>query len=184
MGFLIYKYGEKYFKRKPVNPDGYSVAEMFGCTEKDEMRFGLRYFFTYCKKWPPREGAVHFIKELGKENELYGITARKFVTMKNPLGWYSKYLFCRWMKRHGFRFEEFYFCSERNVAREKLIGCKTYNVDVMIDDTPDVAMYLAEHGIKVLLFDTGYNQNVKHDNIFRVNDWKDVYKRICDMEDI
>ena len=38
----------------------------------------------------------------------------------------------------------------------------------MIDDRPEVALYLAEHHIKVLLFDAPYNQNLEHENVRRV----------------
>lgn len=34
MSKYIFEYGEIWFKRKPDNPDGYSTAEIFGCTEK------------------------------------------------------------------------------------------------------------------------------------------------------
>lgn len=179
MSAYICEYGEKYFKRKPNNLDGYSTAEIFGCSDKDEFRFGLRYFFTYCKKWPPRENCSEIISKLNDDgHQLYEITARKFVTMKNPLGWYSRKLFENWLKRHKMSFKEIFYCSESNSPRDKLIGCRKYKIDYMIDDKPEVALHLADNGIKVLLFDTRYNKDVAHDNIIRVDNWEDVYKKI------
>lgn len=179
MSAYIFEYGEKYFKRKPVNMDAYNTAEIFDCTEKEEFRFGIRYFFTYCKKWPPRKGAAQVLNRLIKDNnELYEITARKFVTMKNPLGWYSKRVFVKWLAKHNFHFQDIYFCSEDNSPSDKLRGCRKYDVDIMIDDKPEVALYLAENGVKVLLYDTRYNQGLVHDNITRVYNWKEIYKEI------
>lgn len=182
MSAYIYEYGEKYFKRKPVNLDGYSTAEIFNCTDKDEFLFGLRYFFTYCKKWPPRENASEIIRKLNNDGHtLYEITARKFVTMHNPLGWYNRYLYEHWLKKHDFDFKDIFYCSESNAPEDKLKGCIKYSAVLMIEDKPDVALHLADNNIMVLLFDTRYNQDVNHDNIIRVYDWNDVYKKITEM---
>ncbi len=183
MSAYIHKYGVKYFKREPVNVKAPSAAEMFGCTKKEEFRFGLRYFFTYCKKWPPRKNSVEIINRLkGEGHQLYEITARKFVTQNNPLGRYSGYLFRRWIKKHGFNFDDIYFCSEDNAPEDKLNGCKKYAADIMIDDSPEIAVKLADNGITVLLFDTGYNKNVNYKNIIRVYDWNDVYEKIQNLK--
>lgn len=182
MSKYIFEYGEIWFKRKPDNPDGYSTAEIFGCTEKEELRFGLRYFFTYCKKWPPRTDAVRINNILiDNGHQLYEITARKFVTAKNPLGWYSKHLIKKWLKKYGFIFNEIYYCSESHSPTDKLDACRKLQVDVMIDDKPEVALHLAENGIKVLLFDTRYNQKIEHDNIVRVYNWIDIYEKIKEL---
>lgn len=183
MSAYIYEYGEKWFKRKPTNPAGYSTAEVFGCTEKEEFRFGLKYFFVYCKKWPPRTGAVKVNGMLIDDgHKLYEITARKFVMMKNPLGWYSRHLFEKWVKKHGFVFHGIHYCSESQSPEDKLEGCRRFAVDLMIDDKPDVSLYLAENGVKVLMFDTSYNQEVSHTNIVRVFDWMEIYEKIQEMK--
>lgn len=179
MSAYICEYGEKWFKRKPTNPSGYSVSEVFGCSDREEFKFGLKYFFFYCKKWPPREQAVDIVKKLNAEGHtLYEITARKFVTMKNPLGWYSRFLYERWLKKNEFCFDDIYFCSEEFASEDKLAGCMKYKVDVMVEDRDNVALYLANNGVRVLLFDAPYNQGVSHENIVRVKCWEDVYEEI------
>lgn len=55
------------------------------------------------------------------------------------------------------------------------------NVNVMIDDRPEIVLYLAERGIQVLMMDAPYNQFVQHKNITRVLDWNDIYHKITDM---
>jgi len=173
------EYGQRFFKRPPLNEGGYSVKEIFGCSEKEEFRYGLYCFITYCKKWPPRPGCREVIELLNRDgHELYEITARKFTTMKNPIGWYSRHLFRRWVRKQGMHFREIYFCSESHSPEDKLTGCQKYAVDLMIDDKPEVAYYLAERGIRVLLYDTPYNQEVQGENIVRVRDWKEIYEYI------
>lgn len=179
MTAYICRYGEKWFRRKPVNPCGESAAEIFGCSEKEEFRFGLRYFFTYCRKWPPRENAAEVIERLGKDGHmLYQITARKFVVSQNPLGAYSRHLYRQWLKKNGFHFQDIFFCSEKNTPGDKLNGCHRFSVDVMVEDRPEIGVYLAKNGIRVLLFDTLYNQDVEGENITRVYSWNDIYEKI------
>ena len=174
-----YSIGKKALKREPDNPEGYDVKEMYGISEKQEFLVGLKYFFRYCKKWPPREGAAEVIARLNAEgHHLYEITARKFVTKKNLLGKYSKHLLFRWYKRYGMRFAEIILCSEEHSPEEKLAGCIRKGVKLMIEDKPEVALHLAENGIAVLLFDAKYNQSVQHKNMTRVYSWEEIYTRL------
>ena len=175
-----YSIGKKALKREPDNPTGYDIREMYGLSEKQEFRIGLKYFFKYCKKWPPREGAVEVIERLNADgHQLYEITARKFVTKKNLLGKYSKYLLFRWYKRHGMRFKEIILCSEEHSPEEKLAGCIRSGVTLMIEDKPEVVELLDKNNIRVLMFDAPYNREVKGENVTRVKSWEEVEKEIA-----
>ena len=44
MSAFYFEYGERFFKRKPSDTAGYSISEIFGCSEKQEFKFGLKYF--------------------------------------------------------------------------------------------------------------------------------------------
>ncbi len=79
------------------------------------------------------------------------------------------------------RFEDIFYCSESSFSTDKFNGCRRYDVKVMIDGRPNVALFLAENGIKVLLFDAPYNKDVVHQNIVRVADWEDIYRKIGEM---
>lgn len=174
-----YELGKEVLKRELINPKGYDVTEMFGVGRVWKMFFGLKYFFKYCKEWPPREKASEIIQLLNnEEHQLYEITARKFVTMQNPLGVYSKYLLEQWYKKHDMKFEEIILCSEKNAPEEKLRGCIYSGCRIMIEDKPDVAGLLAANGIHVLLFDAPYNRKVEGENITRVYSWQEVYESI------
>ena len=176
------KYGTKFFKREPVQPEAYSVREMFACSPFMEVLYGLFYFKKYCKEYEPREEASSVIQELNQEgHELHEITARKFVTLRNFLGKYSRNMFKTWTEKYNMDFKSYQYCSEKWSPRDKWIACHKLSVDVMIDDKPDVALYLANHGIKVLLFDAPYNQDVKHENITRVFNWVEVHDQIQDL---
>ena len=176
------EYGTKFFRREPVQPEAYSVREMFACSSFMEIVYGLVYFTKYCKEYEPREDASSIIQELNQEgHELHEITARKFVTLRNILGNYSRNMFRTWTKNHNMDFKSYQYCSEKFSPRDKWIACHKLSVDVMIEDKPDVALYLADHGVKVLLFDAPYNKDVKHENITHVSNWVEVHDRIQDI---
>lgn len=182
MSGFNYKYGEIFWKRSPVNPAGYTTAEIFRVSRSQEFMFGLKYFYEYCCKLQPRKQAFEVNHRLNSDgHELYEITARKFAVKKNPLGLLSRYLFKRWINKNKLHFEDIFFCSESNTPAEKLDFCKQISAEIMIDDKPDVALFLAENGIAVLLFDAPYNKDVKHKNIVRVSDWDEIYCRILDF---
>ena len=112
---------------------------------------------------------------------IHEITARKFVTQKTPLGKSSKKWFINWCKANGFQFDSITFCSEKNGPQDKYEACVKYGVEVMVDDRPEIVLYLADRGIPVLMVDAPYNQKVKHPNVTRVHGWLEVYEMIREM---
>ena len=77
--------------------------------------------------------------------------------------------------------EEIISCSEKYGPEEKYRACIEKKVDVMIDDRPEIVTYLAAKGIKVMMMDAPYNQQVVGDNIIRVFGWDDIYQKISDF---
>lgn len=179
MSGFNFLYGEKFFGHKPVDISGYTTAEIFGETKTREFLFGLRYFYDYCCRLKPRENAANVCQRLCSDgHSLYVITARKFSTMKTPLGSLSRNLFRKWTVKNELAFGDIFFCSEGNTPPQKLEFCRKIAADIMIDDKPDIALFLAENGVNVLLFDAPYNKSVKHKNITRVHSWDNIYRYV------
>lgn len=176
MSGFNFVYGERFFGHKPTDPSGYTTAEIFGESKRREFLFGLRHFYDYCSRLSPRENAVEVCGKLrSDENELYVITARKFSTQRTPLGALSRHLFQKWVDKNGFCFDDIFYCSEVDTPPQKLGFCRRIFADIMIEDKDDTALYLAENGIKVLLFDAPYNQDISHENIVRVFSWDEIF---------
>lgn len=174
-----YTYGKKFFRKNIINPQGYSAKEIFEISKFAELLYGIKYFPKYCKEWKPRKEASEIINRLLMEgHSVHEITARKFVTSKTILGKYSKLWFNDWCQKYDFNFDSINFCSEKNGMRDKYLVCMKLKVDLMIDDRPEIVMYLAEHGIPVLIMDAPYNQEVWHKNVTRVFGWKEIYEEI------
>lgn len=179
-----YRCGKEYFKKDIVNPEGYSVKEIFGVGKCAELFYGLKYFPKYCKAYPPRENAVEILSRIKEEgHSIHEITARKFVTQKTLLGKKSKKWFLEWCDKNSFQFDSISFCSEKNGPQEKYEACKKHGVDVMIDDRPEVVLYLAERGIPVVMMDAPYNKMLRHEYVTRVHGWNEVYDVLCELLD-
>lgn len=175
MSGFNFVYGERFFGHAPTDPSGYTTAEIFGESKRREFLFGLRHFYDYCSRLSPRENAVEVCGRLcSGGNELYVITARKFSTQRTPLGALSRRLFQKWIVKNGFRFNDIFYCSEVGTPPQKLGFCRRISADIMIEDKGDTALYLAENGIRVLLFDAPYNQYISHENIVRVFSWDEI----------
>lgn len=168
--------GRKFFKKEPVNPDAYESSEMFGISKFQKNMFGLKVLDKYCRKTPLRDDAKEVITKMSEEGaELHEITARMFTTIKGPFGGYYRRLFRNYLKDNELSFKSIQFCSETDSPRDKYMACLKLGVDVMIEDKPEVALYLAERGIKILLFDAPYNKGIEGENLIRVKSWQDCY---------
>jgi len=177
--------GKKFFKKEPVNPNGYGPCDIFGVSKKEEFVFGLFNLDNYCSKEPPRDGAVEVLNKLKNDgHEFHEITARKFTTFNNVLGSHYRKLFEKWLNKHfSGVFKSIEYCSETDSPTDKLIACSKLGVNVMVEDKPEVAIHLANNGIKVLLVDAPYNKELEHPNMIRVNNWHEVYEQIKIIEE-
>ena len=170
--------GKKSFKREPVDPSAYSLEDMFDV--KDIPKFILyskafQIYANYCNNEKPRENASEVINKLSEEGfEFNSITARKFATSNNALGSMARNWFTNWLKKFNINFKSIQFCSEEKSPEDKLLACKKLNVNFMIEDKPEVALYLAQNGIKVIMIDAPYNLDVQHENIIHVSDWNQI----------
>lgn len=177
--------GKKFFKKEPVNLNGYSPCDIFDISKKEEFFFGLFNLDNYCSKEPPRYGAVEILNILKNEgHQFHEITARKFTTFNNVLGSHYRKLFETWLNKYfpGI-FKSIEYCSETDSPTDKLIACSKLGVNVMVEDKPEVAIHLANNNIKVLLVDAPYNQGLEHPNMVRVKNWHEVYEQVKIIEE-
>lgn len=175
--------GEELLGRPPVDRAAKKVENMFKITKFEKLRYGGTLFFNYCKKCPPREKAAEiFTKLKEKGHNLHIITARRFITRKNPMGVHCRRVLKNWFEKHGFTFDGMHLCSWKDIQLEKYQGCLKSNVKIMIEDNVDTAKYLAQRGIKVLLFDTLYNRELVAENVVRVTSWQEIYNKIAEHE--
>ena len=181
---FMHKYGQRFFRKAPVDPKGYNIEEIFDVSGLPVLLFGIRWFFPYyCRKYPPYPYADKVYKELNANGHIiYQITARKLTLSRSPIGKLSLKLLKNWLSKNGFRYHKLLLCDEKNVAKEKLRYCRRYRVQIMLEDNPATALLLAKNGIRVLLYDAPYNRDISGRDITRVNNWKDIKKLLKTFE--
>ena len=177
---FMLQYGTKFFRRPPVNPDAYTIEEMYGISGAPVLLFGIRWFFPYyCRNYPsvPDAAAVyHKLKRGG--HTIYQITARKFALSRSPVGLYSFSALKQWLAKNHFCYDRLLLCDEKHAADEKLRYCQQYRIDIMLEDNPATAEKLAQHGFRVLLFDAPYNRTSSAENLIRVKNWREAWKHL------
>lgn len=177
------KTGTKFFKKNIVNPNEYDLKKLFDVSQRKEIMFGLKHFFSYCKDKSIRKDAAYVLnEETLKGTKVCAITARKYATKNNLLGNYVRKQIIKYAKYNNINFSTYEFCDEDNAKRDKLIACKKLGINLFIDDQSQIALTLAKNNIKVALIDAPYNQKIKHENIKRCYNFIDVKNYIDEVK--
>ncbi len=119
----------------------------------------------------PLKGAINSINKLSKDNELFIITGR-------PIRFKSRAE--QWIKYHTKKEIPIINAGEfhKGQAASKAEICKELEISILLEDAPETALDCANQGIKVILFNNSWNQEVHHKNIIRVKSWKEAFKAI------
>lgn len=122
----------------------------------------------FLRELKPIRGAitgVRKLKSLGYKIAI--ITARpqwQFSRMYHDTLW--------WLRKYGIPYDILLFNRDKVEAVYRHIS-PAWPV-FFVEDLDRNALSLAQAGITVLLYDTPKNKSVEHDNIIRVNNWKDI----------
>jgi 5'(3')-deoxyribonucleotidase len=121
----------------------------------------------------PIVGAQDGVKELKKENDLVIVTSRHFSLSVLTEHWVKKYF--------PDSFSKFYYTKStvNQNTITKFDACRAAGAQLLIDDQFAFADEVADHDIKVLLFDQPWNRAYPpHKCITRVSSWPDTIARI------
>ena len=113
----------------------------------------------------PYPGVVEFLVEYQKEHKnILIITQRKIENDYFTRRWFEKFFPLIDMERIQIAY-----------SYNKMIPLKFYRIDQMVEDRAEVAISLANQGIKVFLMDRPWNQfDDSNENITRVKNWEDI----------
>lgn len=181
------KYGQIYFKKmfnkEIVNPDAYDIEQMFDCTHEQREKFWIKYIWAYCLKQPVIKDAPQIIEKLHNDNHtLVIITGRAHTTEKNITGKLFRQMLRHWLRKNKIQYDKIIYCSEKESSTDKLKICRHEKIDVMIDDKPENLLALKDR-LKVICYPAVWNENLHDENIIKVSGWKDVYKKIGEIEE-
>lgn len=156
----------------------YDIHIAMGIDEKQLWKLMGEYWKTrYFNNIKPIKNSKKIINILKQDHELFIVTARI-----PPLFEYTE----KWLKQYFSNcFTEIFYTGDFNQKGElKSDVCKKHKIDILVEDSLKISNQCAEQGIKVLLFDQSWNQIKKlHENITRVEDWKETLAIIEKLDD-
>ncbi|MEN7982601.1 MAG: HD domain-containing protein, partial [Nanoarchaeota archaeon] len=141
--------------------------ELFYEFEKSSFSFDNIEFFKDVKK---------ILNELKNNHEIFFITARhekikNFTKMKMSLLFPENDV------------EIYHMDYENSIENPRKIEiCNKLGVEILIEDNKKTSLNCAKEGIKCFLLDKPWNQNCEHENIIRVNDWKEIREKIRELD--
>jgi uncharacterized HAD superfamily protein len=71
-----------------------------------------------------------------------------------------------WLREHGIKFENIIITTNKSRYIDQTA--------VILEDHPVYIMPFARAGVRCYLFDKEFNRGIKHENIIRVNGWRDI----------
>ena len=173
--------GSSYFTEKYnlsiVDPDGYSLDEIFNISKEKSEEFWHKYLIEYSTKLKARPFAAEVIKKLHQKNEIYIITARVYTTEKSNRGKEMRNIVKNWLKENEIIYDKIIFTPE-----DKLAICKENNIDIMIEDKKENINKISKE-IPVICYHAGYNKNCKGQNIYRAYSWYDILYKVNNLKE-
>lgn len=173
------EYGAKFFKEKYnmdiVNKNGYSIKEIFDCTDEQEYLFWKNNIMYYAMNYPARVGCGEMIKKIIQDgNKCYIISSRIKTSDQDFLGWLMRTLVKLFLKKEDIPYENITFCSIGNSSEDKVRACLENEIDVMVEDCPANIDKLKEV-TKVVCFNASYNEHIDGNDVIKVNSFSEIY---------
>ena len=168
---MIIKHGTEFNKKYnidfEINPNEWDWYKSFGWTEKNAEDFLKEYIEDAYENVSIKEKAIDTINKLHEEgNNIIIITSRSKKHCKDPFGISKK-----WLNKNNIKFDKLIVDSI-----DKGKTCIENNIDIFIDDHIGFCEGVSNENIKVLMFDSPYNQ--KETRYKRVYNWDEVYSEI------
>lgn len=176
------EYGSKFFKKKynhdVYNVNGYGIKEVFNCTDQQEIKFWVKNTLKYMNTVKPRINADITTKKLHEEgDQIFIISSRAKTSENSILGLLMRRLVIHWLKQNNIIYDEIMFCSTENSSVDKFNICKQYKIDIMIEDKKENIQEICKI-IPTICFTTKNNQGCTGKNIYRVNNFDEVYVKV------
>lgn len=159
------------FKREDFREK--TLAQAIGCT-LEESRKRMKAFedSSHANNIQPMPGSQKGVLQLAKKSELVVVTARPISIEERTV---------QWVKRHfPDCFSSVYLADRENPDRitvKKADTCRSLGVELLVEDWLDTAVECAAKGIKVLLYDSLWNQDGRlPEGITRVRGWEEIVR--------
>lgn len=147
--------GKKYFKKEPINKNGFTIKEIFGCTKEEEYDFWKKNLLKYSITYPARSGIANAIKKLRSDgNNIYIITSREFTDKDELSGKIMRTIVKEWLNANKIEYDKIVFCGNSKVE-----AIKNNYISVMVEDNTSNIMELNKY-TNMICIDCDYNKSV------------------------
>lgn len=165
-----------YENNLPDLDDPYRYESKCNWSKDIKEDYRQKYYFEYVRNMPSRNFAAEVIKKLHDEgNKIIIITGRYKTQEDSSIGSKMRKDTEEWLDKNNIIYDEicYVYCPKIKEIKEK-------NIDIMIDDNPEILPEMAKI-TKVLCFDNRYNRDLICNNVTRVFSWYDIYRKIKQM---
>ncbi|MEM4260648.1 MAG: hypothetical protein QXG00_05410 [Candidatus Woesearchaeota archaeon] len=170
---LIFYHNSKY-KTKTRYHDliTHGLSTYWNCSEDETTKRILEFYNTdHFENLKPIYGSKVAIKILRKKHILSAVTARPMIIEHKSIKWLNKH----YPNSFSAVYHTNIMLDYYNPKNKKSDYIKKYNINILIDDNLNFATECAEKDIKVLLFNSPWNQSKNlHKNIKRVFSWRQI----------
>lgn len=157
-------------KNGVINKNKFSYLDKYDWTEEEKRRFTDEYLIKGTLNCSFMPGIKESLEILSKENDIFVITARGLINKETKI-----YVSKRLMEL-DIKFDNIHFA-----VKDKLEKCKSLNIELMIEDNPEVCSLLSKKGIKCLyLRDKNSPKLVENEYLKEVNNWGEILRHLID----
>lgn len=156
-------YFNEYFNKTITDEERsiYDLGELYNVSEAELREFYNSHGIKMQMEAKLLEHAKEVLESWKKNYNLNIITARKAENIRTTI---------QWLECHDLDWIPVYAIGTPNKLDTALsLGC-----DIFIEDHPKFSIVAADSGIKVILMNAIYNEDLEHENIFRVYNWSEV----------
>ncbi len=169
---------KKEYNLDVINPDGYGIKDVFGCSKEIELDFWEKFVIKYSLLYRPRTWTKETIDKLRADgNKVFIITSKACALEKSYRGIGVRLLFELGLKLNGIKIDDIVYCDLDNSAESKLQACQKLNITIMVEDAVENINLLSKH-MDVICMNTLNNESLENDNIIRADDIPDVYVNV------
>ena len=146
---------------------------VYGWTIDEDKKFWDLYYEKVVGNVKPKKDSSEVIDKLYKNNEIIIISAR-WETKSNIVNKTT----IEWLKKYDIKYHKLYLGHEdkRDIVKEN-------NIDLFIDDSIKICDEIQSLGIQTFLMTSRQNKDIDVKKVIRVNNWKEVYEKICAIGD-
>lgn len=170
--------GQNFFEKDISNDKGFTIQEMFNCSEQEEHDFWKKNLLKYAITEKARKGASDFTKKAHiKGDNITIITSRIYTDQDTKMGKLMRFIVEEWLKFNNIEYDKIVYCSE-----DKMQAIRENDIDVMIEDSVENISSLSRI-TNMICMNCNYNKDVDLQNAIRIDSMNQAYNAVQKLKE-